>query len=134
MLPQRTLLRTAQRLPSRTAPLRSTKRSYSTETGSGFKPQDNAFNRERDAVKAHAAASSDFWRKLSLYVAIPALAIGTANAYTLWNEHWEHEAHRPPPEERPQYSYLNMRNKPFPWGNGNKTLFWNDKQNYVKED
>jgi hypothetical protein len=58
MLAQRTLLRTAQRLPSRTAPLRSTKRSYSTETGSGFKPQDNAFNRERDAVKAHAAQSS----------------------------------------------------------------------------
>ncbi|KAI4207719.1 MAG: hypothetical protein LQ346_000369 [Caloplaca aetnensis] len=27
---------------------------------------DNAFNRERMAVKQHAAASSDLWRKLSL--------------------------------------------------------------------
>jgi hypothetical protein len=62
MLAQRTLIRTAQRLPSRSAPLRSTKRTYATQTtgsgSSGFKPQDNAFNRERDAVKAHAAASS----------------------------------------------------------------------------
>ncbi|KAL8985551.1 MAG: hypothetical protein Q9205_000752 [Flavoplaca limonia] len=27
---------------------------------------DNAFNRERMAVKQHAASSSDLWRKLSL--------------------------------------------------------------------
>jgi cytochrome c oxidase subunit 6a len=53
-------------------------------------------------------------------VAIPALFIFSANAYTLWNEHWEHEAHRPPPSERPQYPYLNIRAKPYPWGDGDK--------------
>lgn len=46
--------------------------------------------------------------------------IASANAYTLYNEHWEHEAHRPPPEERPQYEYMNIRNKLYPWGDGNK--------------
>lgn len=48
--------------------------------------------------------------------------IASANAYTLYNEHWEHEAHRPPPEERPQYEYMNIRNKLYPWGDGNKVL------------
>lgn len=76
---------------------------------------------------------AELWRKLSLYVALPALLIAGANAYTLWNEHWEHEAHRPPPSERPQYEYLNIRRKAFPWGDGDKTLFWNDKVNYHKK-
>merc|ERR1711939_1121321 len=39
--------------------------------------QDNAFNRERAAVKAHAAATSDLWRRLSLYVVIPCLILGS---------------------------------------------------------
>merc|ERR1712230_221699 len=42
--------------------------------------QDNAFNRERAAVKAHAAATSDLWRRLSLYVVIPCLILGSINA------------------------------------------------------
>ncbi|TLD25720.1 cytochrome c oxidase subunit VIa [Venturia nashicola] len=132
MLPQRALLRSAQRLSQR-APARLPKRHSSTQhsfTGA----EDNAFNRERAAVKQHAAESSDLWRKLSIYVVTPCLIIASANAYTLWNEHWEHEAHRPPPDERPQYEYMNIRNKLYPWGDGNKTLFWNDKVNYRKEE
>ncbi|KAI7119833.1 hypothetical protein KC316_g19309, partial [Hortaea werneckii] len=53
----------------------------------------NAFNGERAAVKEHAAATSDLWRKLSIYVVIPAIAIAGANAYRLWVEHWEHKSH-----------------------------------------
>ncbi len=56
-------------------------------------------------------------------VAIPAIVIFSANAWTLWSEHWEHEAHSPPASERPQYPYLNIRNKPYPWGDGNKVSF-----------
>ena len=70
--------------------------------------------------------------KLRHSVVIPCVLIASANAYRLWNEHWEHEAHSPPPSERPQYEYLNIRNKKYPWGNGDKTLFWNDKVNYHK--
>jgi len=33
------------------------RRRYATETEGGFKVQDNAFNRERAAAKAHAAGS-----------------------------------------------------------------------------
>ncbi|KAL8922206.1 MAG: hypothetical protein Q9172_003667 [Xanthocarpia lactea] len=83
---------------------------------------DNAFNRERMAVKQHAAASSDLWRKLSLYVAIPSLILAALNAKNLWDEHWEHWEHLPPLEERVEYDYMNIRTKKFFWGDGDKTL------------
>ncbi|KAL8734413.1 MAG: hypothetical protein Q9181_003216 [Wetmoreana brouardii] len=95
---------------------------------------DNAFNRERMAVKQHAAASSDLWRKLSLYVAIPSLIIAAINAKNLWDEHWEHWEHLPPLEDRIEYDYMNIRTKNFFWGDGDKTLFWNDKVNYHHKD
>merc|ERR1712154_710876 len=41
---------------------------------------DNAFNRERAAVKAHAAATTDLWRKLSIYIVIPCLVLASINA------------------------------------------------------
>jgi len=97
-------------------------------------PQDNAFNRERAAVKAHAAATSDLWRRLSLYVVIPCLVLGSINAWNLWDEHWEHWSHLPPLEERVEYPYQNIRTKNFFWGDGDKTLFWNDKVNYHNKD
>lgn len=53
-------------------------------------------------------------------VAVPAVIIASVNAYTLWNEHWEHVAHSTPMEDKPQYDYLNIRNKAYPWGDGDK--------------
>ncbi|KXL47447.1 hypothetical protein M433DRAFT_64160 [Acidomyces richmondensis BFW] len=104
-------------------------------TSEGFSgAADNAFNRERAAVKAHAAATSDLWRKLSIYVVIPALCIGSVNAWRLWSEHWEHKSHEPPVEERTEYPYMNIRTKNFFWGDGDKTLFWNPKVNHHKRD
>ncbi|KAL8643096.1 MAG: hypothetical protein Q9228_000276 [Teloschistes exilis] len=84
---------------------------------------DNAFNRERMAVKQHAGD-----------VAIPALILASINGKILWDEHWEHWATLPPLEERVEYDYQNIRTKKFPWGDGDKTLFWNDKVNYHKKD
>ena len=54
---------------------------------------------------------------------IPALAIASANAYKLWNEHWEHWHHMPPLEERTEYPYQNIRSRNFFWGNGDKVSF-----------
>ncbi|KAF2397502.1 cytochrome c oxidase subunit VIa [Trichodelitschia bisporula] len=126
----RTLLGTARRVPVKSQLIRSGNRTYSSAETNLHGAQDNAFNRERAAVKQHAADSSGLWRKLSIYAVVPALLLAGANAYKLWHEHWEHESHRPPPSERPQYEYLNLRAKAFPWGNGDKTLFWNDEINY----
>ncbi|KAI0476205.1 COX6A-domain-containing protein [Xylariaceae sp. FL0804] len=95
---------------------------------------DNAFIRERRAVKEHAAKTADLWRRICVYVIPPALILQSFNAYNLWVEHWQHWETLPPLEERIEYPYQNIRTKPFPWGDGDKTLFWNDKVNYHKKD
>merc|ERR1712093_478775 len=56
-----------------------------------------------------------------------------ADEYVLWNEHWGHWEHMEPLEERPEYPYQNIRTKNFYWGDGDKTVFWNDKVNYHKK-
>lgn len=53
-------------------------------------------------------------------VVIPALLLASINAKNLWDEHWEHWEHLPPLEERVEYSYQNIRTKPFFWGDGDK--------------
>ncbi|KAI5464375.1 putative cytochrome c oxidase subunit VIa [Mariannaea sp. PMI_226] len=90
---------------------------------------DNAFVKEREHIKEHARGTTELWKKIS-YGVIPALAIAGANAYWLWNEHWDHWSHMPPLEERTEYPYQNIRTKNYQWGDGDKTLFWNDKVNY----
>ncbi|RAL68353.1 hypothetical protein DID88_007084 [Monilinia fructigena] len=104
--------------------------SESTFTGA----ENNAFNRERQAVKDHAASTSDLWRKLSIYATIPCLIIASVNAKILWDEHWDHWNHLEPLEERTEYPYQNVRTKNFFWGDGDKTLFWNEKVNYHKKE
>ncbi|KAL9127075.1 MAG: hypothetical protein Q9217_003977 [Psora testacea] len=42
------------------------RRFASTEPSKLVGPMDNAFNRERLAVKQHAAQSADLWRKLCI--------------------------------------------------------------------
>ncbi|KAH6651770.1 putative cytochrome c oxidase subunit VIa [Truncatella angustata] len=95
---------------------------------------ENAFIKERQAVKEHAAATTDLWRKISIYGVIPCILLAGINAYNLWSEHWEHWSHMPALEERVEYPYQNIRSKNFPWGNGDKTLFWNDSVNYHNKD
>ncbi|CAD6590005.1 MAG: Cytochrome c oxidase subunit 6A, mitochondrial [Alectoria sarmentosa] len=130
-------------------------RFASTEPPKLVGPMDNAFNRERLAVKHHAAQSADLWRKLCIYVVVPALIIGGLNAKNLWDEHWEHWEHMPPLEERVQYPYMNIRTKAYPWGDGDKPQYeslwesypghslqrhllgadcWNPKVNYHRKD
>ena len=46
--------------------------------------------------------------------------ISGVNAWRLWSEHWEHVEHGAPIEERVEYPYMNIRNKAFPWGDGDK--------------
>ena len=55
--------------------------------------------------------SSDLWRKISIYVCIPALLIAGVNAYNLYAAHQEHLAHSSNDEddETPEYPYQNIR-------------------------
>ncbi|KAG4426879.1 hypothetical protein IFR05_017638 [Cadophora sp. M221] len=70
MFPQRTALQASQRFAAqlRSPAIRTPfqRRFASTESSAFHGAEDNAFNRERQAVKDHAAATSDLWRKLSI--------------------------------------------------------------------
>ena len=94
----------------------------------------NEFIKERQHIKEHAKGTTELWRKISVYAVFPALVAAGANAYYLWNEHWSHWGHLPPLEERTEYPYQNIRTKNYQWGNGDKTLFWNDEVNFHKKD
>ncbi|GKU02585.1 cytochrome c oxidase subunit 6a [Fusarium langsethiae] len=99
-----------------------------------FASTQNEFIKERQHIKEHAAGTTELWKKISLYGVAPCLIAAGANAYWLWNEHWEHWTHMPPLEERTEYPYQNIRSKNYQWGDGDKTLFWNDEVNYHNKD
>jgi hypothetical protein len=58
MIAQRALARPLQRFTLAKSPLRAVRRGYASESTGAWKPADNAFNRERAAVRAHAAEST----------------------------------------------------------------------------
>ncbi|KAM5470929.1 Cytochrome c oxidase subunit 6A [Microsporum ferrugineum] len=129
MISRQPILRTAQR-----ASIRSPVARNFVQRRLNSSVPENEFLRERAAVKAHAASTSDLWRKLSIYAVIPTLILGSINAYNLWTEHWEHWSHMPALEERVEYPYQNIRSKNYFWGDGDKTLFWNSAVNYHNKD
>jgi len=69
------------------------------------------------------------WKWLSLLVAVPGVALCWINAYL---KEAEHHAHY----ERPEfvaYEHLRMRTKPWPWGDGNHSLFHNKEVNALPD-
>ncbi|XP_031573271.1 cytochrome c oxidase subunit 6A, mitochondrial-like [Actinia tenebrosa] len=80
------------------------------------------------AEEKHATGTMKTWKLISGIVAVPALILCTYNAYVCEVEHHTH----PRPEFVP-YSHLRIRNKTFPWGDGNHSLFHNDHANALPE-
>jgi hypothetical protein len=58
---------------------------------------------------------------------IPSVILASINAYRLWTEHWEHVAHGPALEDKPEYPFQNIRTKNYFWGDGDKVRRQNQR-------
>ncbi|CDO95744.1 unnamed protein product [Kluyveromyces dobzhanskii CBS 2104] len=108
----------------------STLPKYALEPAFG-KPDLAAAQAYKDYVEhstEHAQQTSNLWWKISVFIAAPAIALTTVNTYFVEAEHAEHREHlkHVKDEDWPRdYEFQNIRQKPFFWGDGDKTLFWN---------
>jgi len=84
-----------------------------------------AMRRLMSTEAAHHEPNPDFWRKVFLYVSVPAIILSTVNTILLEKEHYSHW-HKPP---FVPYEYMRVRVKRFPWGDGTRTLFHNPNTN-----
>ncbi|TBU63651.1 cytochrome c oxidase subunit VIa-domain-containing protein [Dichomitus squalens] len=102
-------------------------RGFAAAAGKG------SYHEQQQALVAHAAETTELWRKISYYVCLPAIAAGALWVRQVEAEHEEHLHHRIEENggklpEPPAYEYLNRRTSgAFPWGNN--TLFFNPKVN-----
>ncbi|XP_051885399.1 cytochrome c oxidase subunit 6A, mitochondrial-like [Pristis pectinata] len=73
------------------------------------------------ASQAHGnQGTGRVWKLLSFVIALPGVGVCMLNAFL--------KKSSKPPEFVP-YAHLRIRNKPFPWGDGNHTLFHNSHVN-----
>jgi len=82
------------------------------------------FSEEKVAEETHAKSTMTTWKRISLFVALPVVS------YLTWKNVIAVESHHEEREYFP-WPHLRIRNKPFPWGDGDRTLFHNPLTNPV---
>ncbi|XP_055681790.1 cytochrome c oxidase subunit 6A, mitochondrial [Lutzomyia longipalpis] len=88
----------------------------------------------RQAVQGPSAVAGEhsggwkLWKRLSFFVAIPAVGLCMLNAYL-----GHQKDHGKPRPEFVKYEHLRMRSKRFPWGDGNHSLFHNPHTNALPD-
>lgn len=96
--------------------------------GAPNKAAAEAFKNSMKATQDHAKGTYGTWMKISYWVAAPAILLTAVNTYFVEKEHADHREHlkHVPDKDWPRdYEYMNIRSKPFFWGDGDKTAFWN---------
>ncbi|XP_032228832.1 uncharacterized protein LOC116612321 [Nematostella vectensis] len=75
-----------------------------------------------------AKKTFDNWKKISFFIAAPACVFLGYKVFFV-----DHEEH-PMEDSYIPYSHLKIRNKPFPWGDGDRSLFHNKHTNFGFEN
>ncbi|KAK5641729.1 hypothetical protein RI129_010276 [Pyrocoelia pectoralis] len=78
---------------------------------------------------AHEEGSYKLWKKLTYFLAFPAIALCGINCL-LAHQKEKEEHHRPP---FVKYDFLRIRTKRFPWGDGNHSFFHNPHTNALPD-
>lgn len=92
----------------------------------------SAFAKGRVDEEAHALTTMVTWRRISLFVAIPGVCLTAYNSVQKELEHGKHVEEHGRPEFIP-YTHLRLRNKPWPWGDGNRSLIHNSHANALPD-
>ncbi|XP_055909551.1 cytochrome c oxidase subunit 6A1, mitochondrial-like [Eupeodes corollae] len=103
--------------------------SKSNKSKSNLKPKSPSMKSpEKCAHTSSPEEKAILWKKISVFGAFPILLL--VSAYVLVSVKNEPERERP---EFVKYEYLGIRNKRFPWGDGNKSFFHNPKTNALPD-
>ncbi|QPG75961.1 hypothetical protein FOA43_003347 [Brettanomyces nanus] len=90
------------------------------------------FTKNVEDIVAHSKAGAATWKKITMLMALPAVGLA---AFAVYGVEKEHAANRKrlvalPDDQWPKsYPYQNVRKNDFFWGDGDKTLFWNEGVN-----
>lgn len=94
----------------------------------GFTPPGAHHN--ANPYRSHGGHGGEIWMKVAM-VAIPVTILAAIRAF-----YHEYEEEKHVMEHRPEFvpvEFLRIRRTPFPWGDGNHTLFHNPKRNPLPE-
>ena len=112
--------------------VRLTVRGVNSLCRSSLRRAQSTFEKEWMEEEAHAAKTMVTWKNISLFVALPAIALVTYSTFQKENAHHKHIEEHGRTEFVP-YAHLRMRTKPFPWKDGNHSLFHNPETNPLPE-
>lgn len=102
-----------------------TRRSLATDASSKIRPAftyaaDSAAGKAYIALEEstahHSKATAELWKKISIFIVAPIVALTAYHVYSVEMEHFEHLAAHPrkPDDELPkEYDYQNVRNSKY---------------------
>ncbi|KAH8261365.1 hypothetical protein KR044_007962 [Drosophila immigrans] len=94
-----------------------------------LRPGLTQLNQNLNSVRGKATGSL-LWKRVTFLVATPIVGLCMINAYRSIDEDKKEKEIRQP---FVKYEYMRRRNKRFPWGNGDRSLFHNPNTNALAE-